>query len=313
VDRIGNDLPPNYVQRVSGTFVVVSIIAIAGLIVASVLGGTNLHKINDRTQGPDSSVDNRVARFDGTTGKLLQESTVALTDTGDLSGINDITLAGTVDGVDVGDHVADATIHFTEGSIDHTAIMSIGTNTHAQIDTHIADATIHFTEASIDHTAITNVGTNTHAQLDTHVADATIHYTEGSIDHTNIVAGDGSDHTFIDQDVTSSGTPTFASVTASALNGGTVEAVSGPGAISPSTLISTVTTTGVDALTLADGTDSQIKIITMIADGGDGTLTPTTLNGGTTLTFDDVGDTVTLVFVNTLGWTILSNNGAVLA
>lgn len=35
-------------------------------------------------------------------------------------------------------HTGDSTIHFTESSIDHTAIQSVGSNTHAQIDTHIA-------------------------------------------------------------------------------------------------------------------------------------------------------------------------------
>jgi len=73
--------------------------------------------------------------------------------------------------------------HFTEASIDHTAITNIGTNSHAAIDTHIADATLHFTVGSIDHTAILNIGTNTHVQIDTHIADGTKHFLEGAIDH----------------------------------------------------------------------------------------------------------------------------------
>jgi hypothetical protein len=79
-------------------------------------------------------------------------------------------------------HIADATIHFTEASIDHTAISNIGTNSHAAIDTHIADGTTHFTEASIDHTAISNIGTNSHAAIDTHIADGTIHFTLEAVD-----------------------------------------------------------------------------------------------------------------------------------
>lgn len=61
---------------------------------------------------------------------------------------------------------------------DHTEAVSFldgGTGTHTAIDSHIADNTIHFTEASIDHTAIQNIGTNTHAQIDTHIANDEIH------------------------------------------------------------------------------------------------------------------------------------------
>ena len=83
-------------------------------------------------------------------------------------------------------HVADGTIHFTEGSISHLNIADIGVNSHASVDTHIADATVHFTEGSIDHTAIQNIGANSHAAIDTHIADVTIHFTEGSISHLNI-------------------------------------------------------------------------------------------------------------------------------
>lgn len=54
------------------------------------------------------------------------------------------------DQLSLDNHTTDNTVHFTEGSIDHTAISNIGTNTHAQIDTHIADGTIHYTDAPTD-------------------------------------------------------------------------------------------------------------------------------------------------------------------
>lgn len=95
------------------------------------------------------------------------------------------------------------------------------------------------------------------------------------------------------------------------LKGG-VQALSGPGAVNLTTLTTTVTTTGADALTLADGTAGQVKVITMIVDGGDGTLTPTNFGNGTTITFADVGDSVTLQFLGT-DWWVISNNGATVA
>ena len=93
---------------------------------------------------------------------------------------------------------------------------------------------------------------------------------------------------------------------------GSVQSLSGAGAVNLTDLITEITTTGADALTLADGSAGQVKIITMIVDGGDGTLTPTTLAGGTTITFNDVGDGVVLVY-GTAGWVVVGNNGATIA
>jgi hypothetical protein len=93
---------------------------------------------------------------------------------------------------------------------------------------------------------------------------------------------------------------------------GGVESVSGAGALNLTDLITEVTTTGADALTLANGSAGQVKIVTMIVDGGDGTLTPATLAGGTTITFADVGDGVVLVY-GTAGWVVVGNNGATIA
>lgn len=92
-----------------------------------------------------------------------------------------------------------------------------------------------------------------------------------------------------------------------------VDTRTGAGAISLTTLATKLVTTAADALTLANGTAGQIKIITMITDGGDGTLTPTTKTGFTTITFADVGDSVTLMYHTTVGWMVLANNGATLA
>ena len=61
------------------------------------------------------------------------------------------------------------------GVNDHNLLLNIGTNSHTDIDSHIANSTIHFTEGSIDHTNIMNIGTNSHSDIDTHISDTTIH------------------------------------------------------------------------------------------------------------------------------------------
>ena len=98
-----------------------------------------------------------------------------------------------------------------------------------------------------------------------------------------------------------------------AIRGG-VQSLTGAGAVDLDNLVTELTTTGANALTLADGTTSgQIKIINMIVDGGDGTLTPTTFANGTTITFDAVGESATLVWNSTVGWVATSTVGATIA
>ena len=94
---------------------------------------------------------------------------------------------------------------------------------------------------------------------------------------------------------------------------GGVQQLSGAGAVDTTNLVTEITTTGADALTLANGSVGQIKIITMVVDGGDGTLTPTTLAGGSTITFNDVGDGVVLVYGETAGWVVVGSNGVTIA
>lgn len=83
---------------------------------------------------------------------------------------------------------------------------------------------------------------------------------------------------------------------------------SGAGAIPITNPTCLLTTTGANALTLADGIAGQTLTIVHVVDGGDGTLTPTTKTGYTSIVFDAVGDTVTLQFHTTYGWVIIGQN-----
>ena len=81
--------------------------------------------------------------------------------------------------------------------------------------------------------------------------------------------------------------------------------------------ITTIATgAGALALSLAVGTsDGQLKFITMITDGGGAaTITPTNLLGYSTIALQDVGDSCTLLYLNsTSGWAVISNNNCTLA
>ena len=86
----------------------------------------------------------------------------------------------------------------------------------------------------------------------------------------------------------------------------------GAGAISILTVVTNLQTDSADALTLADGAEGQLKTIVMTVDMGDGTLTPANFGNGSTLTFDAVGESATLVFLGS-NWWIVALNGATLA
>ena len=63
----------------------------------------------------------------------------------------------------------------------------------------------------------------------------------------------------------------------------TVENITGGGALSLTTAVSLISTTGTEAYTLADGIEGQIKIIAMKVDGGNATITPDNLVGYTSI------------------------------
>ena len=97
---------------------------------------------------------------------------------------------------------------------------------------------------------------------------------------------------------------------------GTVQALSGPGAVNITSLATAFTSTlAGNALTLADGAQGQLKTIIYVAEaavGDTGVLTPTNLGSATTVTFNAVGDSVTLQFAGT-DWWVVGLRGAVVA
>lgn len=112
--------------------------------------------------------------------------------------------------------------------------------------------------------------------------------------------------------LTLNGTATGATKIGHGFGGNGNQALSGAGAVNLTSLVTEVTSTGANALTLANGFAGQIKIITMIVDGGDATLTPTTKTGFSTIVFNDIGDGVMLAYTS-VGWIVVGNFGATIS
>lgn len=97
---------------------------------------------------------------------------------------------------------------------------------------------------------------------------------------------------------------------------GNVQSLSGAGAVDVTSFATAFTSTATgNALTLANGTVGQIKTIAYVAEaaGADtGVLTPTTRVGYSTITFTNVGDSVTLQYF-TQGWAVIGVRGATVA
>lgn len=168
----------------------------------------------------------------------------------------------------------------------------------------LANTGLHILDTGVDHDLI--VAYNEDA-----TQDNTLNIVLSDANRTLTISGDST----IDQSVAVAGTPSFASVTPSALMHGTEALTATDGGVAAS-LTKTVTLItsengGVDVsnITLANGTIGQIKIFVfkVETDAGDTVvLTPNTPVGFATITFDAVGDTCTLIFDGT-SWVILSS------
>lgn len=101
-------------------------------------------------------------------------------------------------------------------------------------------------------------------------------------------------------------------VTSGSVKDAGTQTLTGAGAVNLTTYSTLLVTTAADALTLAAGAEGQHKFIRMKTDGGDGTLTVTNLQGGTTITFNDAADFVELFYVDGK-WHIIVNSGCTVA
>lgn len=140
--------------------------------------------------------------------------------------------------------------------------------------------------------------------LATMMASGYLNAIEAKLKTDDIALLSGSDGAKLVQVVNTAGVITTVSVESS----GAAQSISGPGAIDIVTPVTEVTSTGADALTIADGAIGQRKRIILIVDGGTATLTPANGLGYTTIAFADAGDSVDLEF-RTGGWAMIGHGG----
>ena len=94
----------------------------------------------------------------------------------------------------------------------------------------------------------------------------------------------------------------------------TSQAITSSGSSSAADVTSAITevngTSAVETITLADGSDGQVKIILDTATAGvyAQTITPSNLRGYTSVLLNAPGESVTLIFKNS-NWNILGGNG----
>lgn len=146
---------------------------------------------------------------------------------------------------------------------------------------------------------------------------------DGTYDFQGTLKTDGFDESTTDAGVTIEGVKLEnGGVTTGTLFAGFMHAAAqtniaaGAGGAIPVTAYYTTINTdaGGDAFTLANGLfPGHLKRIRLIVDGGgDGVVTPVSLSGGTTITFNDANDEVILMW-NETAWVCIFNSGTTIA
>ncbi len=156
-------------------------------------------------------------------------------------------------------------------------------------------------DATMDDTGVITVTAINGVTIDSTATDANMLIADGSQFNSVAMSGDAT--------IDDTGAITVASSSSNFLVNGvyqnSVGTRNGPGALNVTFGQNEITTTGTgDAITLVDGLDGQTMDILYVAEaaGGDtAVLTPSNLAGGTTITFNAVGDTARLVFSDNSG------------
>lgn len=107
--------------------------------------------------GPGSAVDNHLVRFDGASGKLIQSSPLACDDSGNVSGVQDIDINGTINTALAADRVLATT---TGGNVIALPAMTTGTMLRVNatgLPESVATATLD-ASGNADFTSVTSIG-----------------------------------------------------------------------------------------------------------------------------------------------------------
>jgi len=241
-----------------------------GYVLSATTGGVLSWAGTGDVVGPASATDNALARFDLTTGKLIQNSSAILNDTGDLSIAGDLTVTG---------------VDITTGADSSIIIVRDSSTTN----TVLSPLTLRRTTSG---TPAVGIGTALSFSTETAVG---VNTTAGSINlaSTNISSGNETFNMKINLrnagvstevatlnslgDLTITGDLTAGAdvIVGSILKTSSSEDVANAAAISLTTAVSYFSTTTSETATLAAGSAGQFKSLMMVADGGDMVVTVT--------------------------------------
>ena len=255
--------------------------------------------------GPASSTDNAIVRFDGTTGKLVQNGVVLIGDTGAVTGVT--TIATTIPTASTAYILGTADTNGIRLDLE-SGVMAVREGDDSAYARINSDGFVATDGTTIAKLITSGIGTQSNHQFEIF----TNNVQRWTWDTSGHFAANGA------LNITTTGNASVAQITATAkvIFDGTTTS-SGAGAVGVTGSIHEITTTGTgDALTLANGTEGQRLTIVYVAEGA-GTdtavVTPSNFGSGSTITFSAPGQVARLIFTNGKWYADGATFGAVIA